>query len=145
MMILIGIDTGVNTGFAVAIDHGDGNGGQLNDVTSMTITRAMTSVLALTWKHGKDNVRLFIEDARLRTWFTGGKEKAQGAGSVKRDASIWEQWCKENDLQYTMIHPKANATKYNANSFARITGWMGRTNEHGRDAAMLVHRRRIKI
>jgi len=29
-------------------------------------------------------------------------------------------------------------TKLTADQFKRITGWHGRTNEHGRDAAMLV-------
>lgn len=140
--ILIGIDTGVNTGFAVAIDSG--NGGDLQKVECLSITQAMANINELVTEHGKENIKLYIEDARLRTWFTGGREKAQGVGSVKRDAQIWENWCKEQDLNYIMIHPKANATKTKADVFKKRTGWSGRTNEHARDAAMLVFRRIAK-
>ncbi|QQN40398.1 hypothetical protein [Acinetobacter sp. CS-2] len=142
MKILIGIDTGVNTGFAVAIDSG--NGGDLQKVECLSITQAMANINDLVTEHGKENIKLYIEDARLRTWFTGGREKAQGVGSVKRDAQIWESWCKEQDLNYIMIHPKANATKTKADVFKKRTGWSGRTNEHARDAAMLVFRRFYK-
>ena len=136
---LIGIDTGVNTGYAVAEDKG--NGGELFEVRSLTITQAMNRTLEFVVHYGKENVCLFIEDARQRTWFTGGREKAQGVGSVKRDAQIWEDWCKEQGINYKMIHPAANATKKKAIDFTRETGWAGRTNEHARDAAMLVFKR----
>lgn len=137
--VLIGIDTGVNTGFAVAIDRG--NGGELEQVTCLSITQAMAKITDLATQHGKDQIKLYIEDARKRTWFTGGREKAQGVGSVKRDAQIWEDWCKEQNLNFMMIHPKANSTKTKADVFKKRTGWVGRTNEHARDAAMLVFRR----
>ena len=142
MKILIGIDTGVHTGFAVAIDRG--NGGELKQVTCLTITQAMHQVNELIIQHGKGSLQLIIEDARQRTWFTGGREKAQGVGSVKRDAQIWEDWCNENQINFKMIHPKNNSTKYKADTFKKITGWTGRTNEHARDAAMLVFRRFYK-
>lgn len=142
MKILIGIDTGVHTGFAVAIDRG--NGGELQQVSCVTITLAMQNINSLIDLHGKESVCLYIEDARQRTWFTGGREKAQGVGSVKRDAQIWEDWCKENQINFKMIHPKNNSTKYKADTFKKITGWTGRTNEHARDAAMLVFRRFYK-
>lgn len=140
--ILVGVDTGVNTGFAVAFDYGQG--GELAEVSSLTITQAMERIKQLAELHHKANVYVFIEDARLRTWFTGGREKAQGVGSVKRDAQIWEDWCKENHIQYKLIHPKNNCTKYKADVFKKVTGWQQRTNEHARDAAMLVHQRCVR-
>ena len=139
MKILIGIDTGVNTGFAVAFDHGEG--GVLQKVESLSITQAMQSVLEYEDEHDLKDIMLYIEDARQRKWFTGGREKAQGVGSVKRDAQIWEDWCTEQGLNFKMIHPAANATKMKAPEFTRKTGWTGRTNEHARDAAMLVFKR----
>ncbi|WP_448761863.1 hypothetical protein [Acinetobacter tandoii] len=141
--ILIGIDTGVNTGFAVAADRG--NGGELEQVESLSITQAMEKVKALIEEWEIGNVCLYIEDARKRTWFTGGREKSQGVGSVKRDAQIWEDWCKEQGFNFKMIHPAANATKKKAIDFKRMTGWVGRTNEHARDAAMLVFKRFAKF
>ncbi|OTU44203.1 hypothetical protein CAT37_09190 [Acinetobacter pittii] len=149
--VLIGIDTGVNTGFAVAIDQG--KGGQLQDVDSHTITQAMGKVLELVEIHSKQNIKLFIEDARKRTWFgnadarqtKSGAGTREGVGSVKRDAQIWEQWCIEQGLNYLMIHPAANKTKTDAKYFLKITGWAKRTNEHARDAAMLVFGRFAKF
>ena len=141
--ILIGIDTGVNTGFAVAADRG--NGGELEQVESLSITQAMEKVKELIEQWGISNVCLYIEDARKRTWFTGGREKSQGVGSVKRDAQIWEDWCTEQNIKFVLVHPAANATKKKATDFKRMTGWIGRTNEHARDAAMLVFKRFAKF
>lgn len=142
MKVMVGIDTGVNTGFAVALD--EGHGGRLIEVNSLTITQSMSRVIQLCELYGHAEVCLYIEDARQRKWFTGGREKAQGVGSVKRDAQIWEDWCKENKINYKLIHPKDNCTKYKADAFKKLTGWLGRTNEHARDAAMLVYRRYAK-
>jgi hypothetical protein len=149
--VLIGVDTGVHTGFAVAIDQG--KGGELQDVGSHTITQAMSKVLDLAEAHGKQNIKLFIEDARKRTWFgnadarqaKSGAGVREGIGSVKRDAQIWEDWCKEQGLNYKMIHPAANKTKTDAKYFLKLTGWAKRTNEHARDAAMLVFGRFAKF
>ncbi|KQF50035.1 hypothetical protein APC13_01240, partial [Acinetobacter pittii] len=110
-------------------------------------------VLELVDVHGKANTMLYIEDARLRTWFgrIDSEQKKYGAGvregigSVKRDAQIWEDWCKEQGLNYKMVHPAANKTKTDAKYFLKLTGWAKRTNEHARDAAMLVFGRFAKF
>lgn len=107
-MTYIGIDTGVHTGFAVW--HSDTK--YLAEVSTMTITQAMERVKMISDIRGKDNIRLFIEDARQRKWFgNAGREKLQGAGSVKRDSRIWEDWCREQGLQYRMVAPKNNRHK----------------------------------
>lgn len=108
----------------------------------MTITQAMERVKMIADIRGKDNIRLFIEDARQRKWFGhSGREKLQGAGSVKRDSRIWEDWCREQGLQYRMVPPKNNRTKLSAAQFRALTKWHGKTSEHARDAACLVFRR----
>ena len=133
----IGIDTGVNTGVAVWKD------GELLAVESMTITQAMRFIQDFDNKRGI--VKLYIEDARKWIGFHG-KTKAtqarlQGAGSVKRDAKIWEDWCKENGYEVVFVKPMGKGLKKSADEFKRITGWQGRTNEHARDAAMIVYGR----
>lgn len=134
-MIYIGIDTGVHTGFAVW--HSDTK--YLAEVSTYTITQAMEHVKMIADVRGHENVRLYIEDARKRSWFgNAGREKLQGAGSVKRDCSIWEDWCKEQDIECVMVPPKHNRTKLPASQFRVLTKWTGRTTEHGRDAAMMV-------
>lgn len=59
-MTYIGIDPGVHTGFAVW--HSDTK--YLAEVSTMTITQAMERVKMIADIRGKDNIRLFIEDAR---------------------------------------------------------------------------------
>lgn len=139
MMIKVGIDCGVKTGFAVA------DKGILVRVETLTITKAMDAVKQLHSQY--PDMVLKIEDARLRTWFgsadarqaKSGAGVREGVGSVKRDCSIWEQFCIEQGIKFDLVHPAANITKTKDAYFKRITGWTGRTSEHSRDAAMLVH------
>lgn len=135
-IVKIGIDTGVNTGIAVWQD------GELQSVESMTITKAMRKILTL---YPHKYTKLYIEDARKWIGFNGKTKstdaRLQGAGSVKRDAKIWEDWCKEHDYEVVFVKPMGKGLKKSAEDFKRITGWKGRTNEHSRDAAMIVYGR----
>lgn len=134
-MLKIGIDTGVNTGFAVWDDAQK----KFTEISCMKIHQAMQRVNEMSFS---DDISVFFEDARLRNWFgNAGREQLQGAGSVKRDCGIWDDFLRDLGVPYTPVAPKHNATKMNADFFAKITGWKGRTNEHSRDAAMLVFNR----
>lgn len=134
-MIFIGIDTGVHIGFAVWYSDGK----YLAEVSTMTITQAMERIQMIADIRGKECIRLFIEDARQRKWYgKAGREKLQGVGSVKRDAQVWEDWCKEQGIQYRMVAPKNNRTKLTYTQFKTLTRWHGKTSEHARDAALLV-------
>lgn len=137
-MTLIGIDTGVHTGFAVY----DTDLKALIYVKEYPIHRAMDIVKRLSDDGTEIKVR--FEDARKRTWFgchTAKEDRArlQGAGSVKRDCQIWEDYLTDLRIPFEKVAPKNNATKLTAEQFRRITGYEGKTNEHGRDAAMLVY------
>lgn len=136
-MIHIGIDPGVKTGFAVWDSEKQG----FLEISTCTITEAMNRVIIhrnMALVSGKE-LMLHIEDARLRKWYgNSGREKLQGAGSVKRDSKIWEDFCKENDIEYRMVDPKNNRTKVNKEYFNKITGWTKQTTDHARDAAMMV-------
>lgn len=123
-MIFIGIDTGVHTGFAVW--HSDTK--YLAEVSTYTITQAMEQVKMIVDVHGRDDVRLYIEDARQRTWFGHtGRERLKGAGSVCRDAKIWQDWCAEQGIKCVLVAPKCNRTKLSAAQFRILTKWTGRT------------------
>lgn len=138
--LYIGIDPGTHTGVAVWSK----NERRLEVVDTMTITRALelvTSNVELCKAFGGEVV-VFIEDARKRSWFGfSGREKLQGAGSVKRDCAIWETFCKELGVECRKVAPKHNTTKLTAEQFKVLTSWQGRTSEHSRDAAMLVYGR----
>lgn len=134
MEILCGIDPGVNTGFAFYNKESK----KLIEVRSAKIHMVMLEIR--TYIDMIDEV--FVEDARLRKWFgNSGKEQLQGAGSIKRDCSIWEDFLTDYKIDFKLIAPKNNKTKLNCAEFRSITGWTEQTNEHARDAAMLVYGR----
>lgn len=135
----IGIDPGVNTGFAVWCTS-------LRSflfVSRSSILEVMEIVHAFSQMESM-TVFVRIEDARQRRWIPKQKnEKAErgrnrGAGSVMRDCQIWEEFCKKHGIAYEMVAPKNNKTKMSAAYFKSISGFGGKTNEHGRDAAALV-------
>lgn len=131
-MLLLGIDPGTTTGLA----HWSVAERALTSVQSMSIHRAMDLVRELP----KEEVLVLFEDARLRNWFGAkGREALQGAGSIKRDCVIWEDFLTDHSIPFLARKPAAGATKWSAEAFQRVTGWKGRTNEHARDAAALVY------
>ena len=95
-------------------------------------------------KANPGEVRARVEDARQRKWIPNMGSirneigRAKGAGSVERDCSIWEDFLADINVPCEMVPPKNNVTKLRQEAFAKLTGWSQRTNEHERDAAMLV-------
>jgi len=143
-MIWIGIDPGTLTGVAVW----DGEVRKFTEVTALPIHAALEKVrnLANFYSFRNLGVTVIFEDARLRKWYgthteKEDRDKLQGAGSVKRDSTIWEDALTDWGIPYEGVAPKNNWTKLTSNMFHVMTGWKGRTNEHGRDAAMLVFQR----
>lgn len=131
----IGIDTGVNTGYAVW----DMKIKSFLAIRTLPIHKAMEIIANAQDTTWFKDVFVRIEDARKRTWFgKAGKEQLQGAGSIKRDAKIWEDFLTDLGIDFEMVAPKNNKTKLNAETFKKITKWEGKTTEHSRDAAMLV-------
>lgn len=140
--IWIGIDPGVETGVAVAP-----RGGKLEIVTSLPIHAAMAYVAHWAEEREQQKIALHVifEDARkARFRARSGRDQlraaaqAQGAGSVKRDCGIWEDYLTTLGVPFTAMPPDYKLTKMSAGRFAVMTGWKERTNSHGRDAAMLV-------
>ena len=138
MAIFVGIDPGRNTGMAVY----DSVSRQLLDVRCSGIVDAMRYLMELREKRG---IALVVfEDARQRKWIPREKDvkefkgRAMGAGSVKRDCAIWEEFCKVYRIDYVAQPPRKGLTKFTDTMFRGITGYDRRTNNHGRDAAMLV-------
>lgn len=128
---IIGIDPGTITGFAIFSKHHI----DLIDVDSGSLIYCYEKLIPY-----KRVCFVRIEDARKRTWYgNAGRGKLQGVGSVKRDCKIWQEICEHHNIPFEMVHPKNNTTKLNAKAFKAITGHEGRTNEHKRDAAMLVY------
>ena len=141
-MICIGIDPGTHTGVAVW----DSREGKFLSLETLPIHRALEKVKEMShpfWHMDRlyhDDIQVVFEDARQRTWFGKGdtNAKLQGAGSVKRDCSIREDFCKDYGIPYWAKPPVKGATKVSAEYFKMVSHYTGRTSEHSRDAAMLV-------
>ena len=105
-MIVVGIDPGVRTGMAVW----DTSSRQLLDVRCSGIIDAMRYLRELQETRGIGLV--VFEDARKRKWIPRERDlsqfrgRAMGAGSVKRDCSIWEEWCREYGIEFVCPPPR---------------------------------------
>lgn len=132
--LIVGIDPGVKTGYAVW----DAAAQELTDLATLGIVDAMHRIRVLVNYGSLHSVR--FEDARLRKWLGDkGLEALQGAGSIKRDCSIWQEFLSGLDgVPFLPVSPQSKGAKVDAERFKRLTGWQGRTSNHARDAAMLV-------
>lgn len=130
----IGIDTGVHTGFAVwnIINQ------EIITCKTMKIDEAMEIIKEIYESH--NDFIVIIEDARLRKFFKGENmaAKQQGAGSIKRDAKIWEDYLTRLRIDFKLVNPTYRRTKLTDEYFKKISKYEGRTSNHARDAAMLV-------
>lgn len=138
--IIIGIDPGVETGLAVWDKTAKPRA--LITVETVKIHDALESV-KIYIKYFRVLVR--VEDARLRKYLPREKSlseergKLQGAGSIKRDSKIWEDFLESLGVDYELLAPAAGRTKWSQEYFKTITGYTGKTSNHARDAAALVY------
>lgn len=140
--VIIGIDTGKHTGLAIYKKNGK------LQLQTKPIHVALFVVADICNKHSKVLVR--FEDARQRKWYGGNAyAKQQGAGSIKRDAVIWEDFLndlkkectlKGRILDFEAVAPKNNLTKISPQYFKFLTGCEIKASEHARDAAGLIIR-----
>lgn len=127
--IIIGIDPGVHTGICRRVKKTN----ELS-IDTLSIHRAMWYVyqqVRLANDAG-NKVIVRVEDARLRKWYGNNSlHKAQGAGSIKRDCKIWDDYLSDLKKQYRcliylMAHPVKGGTKVSEESFRKISGYQGK-------------------
>lgn len=142
MAYAIGIDPGKHTGIAVWNTETQ----DFIRVDTLSIHQALLFVYDFQTLRSK--TRVYFEDARQRKWLPKDASSSEyrghlmGAGSVKRDSVIWQDALTDWGIPFEMVPPRPGATKWNAATFARITGYQGRTSNHARDAALLVFGRK---
>lgn len=130
---IIGIDTGTKTGYA----EYNKKTKNFDCISTLTIDDAMFRIRAM-HENGK-SIYVVVEDARQAKFGRRhNSAQAQGAGSIKRDASIWETFLKRHNIPYLMKRPNKALTKWPVAYFQKTTGFMGRTSEHARDAAVMI-------
>ncbi len=151
MKIHIGLDAGINTGFAVF------------DVASRLFTELHTyefweAIYRLQdyhrqFKEQKIDLVVVVEDvvANKPTFkrelpddirdIEAYKDKiSQGVGENKAHCKLLVKWCEDRGIPIRKIRPtKASFTKLDPGQFTALTQYSGRTSSHARDAAMLVY------
>lgn len=133
MSIVIGLDPGSNTGVAYF------TAGQLRKLETITPMQ-IGEVLRMA---GPNLKRVIFEDSRLTSYmFTTVKSRA-AALKMARNVGEIDAWsklivatCADLDIPAHGISPKQKGAKLNAEQFAKLTGWDGKSNSHERDAAM---------
>lgn len=138
---MIGIDPGVNTGLAVV----EGQRLVLVASPAPSIVQAMEQVKKLAQTVGSQNLLVIYEDARMiggmhgmARGSKGDNARLRGVGSVQRDCAIWEEFLAYHQIQASPMSPAAKGAKLSDEQFMRVTGWTPKTNQHSRDAAMLI-------
>ena len=134
IVYVIGIDPGINTGFAIY----DKQGKMLTAVMTLQVHQAFEIIRRM----NQDGLKLFVrvEDARKRKRYgANSNAKIQGAGAIKIQCRQWEMLLQQEGISFDLVAPAAIKTKVDAKQFWKITGWAGRTSNHGRDAAMMVY------
>ena len=136
--MIFGIDTGVQTGIAAWQQDEK----RLTIVTTVSIDVALTTV-GIYAKRAREvglEILVRVEDARQAIYGRRMQgHRMRGAGSVMRDAKIWEDFLTREHIPFEMLRPRKEFTKWKPEPFKRLTGWLKRTSQHGRDAALLCY------
>lgn len=145
--IIIGIDPGQNTGFAVW----DATGEKFISLLTLSFWEAIgllqeaksredigMSKLEVIIEDVTQNKPIFMKGNRGKSGVKGFAKIASNVGMNKRDAQLLISWCELNNVKVTKVRPtKKSATKLDQETFAKITKYTLRTSQHARDAAML--------
>ncbi len=149
MRIFIGIDPGVHTGLCMIVD------GKIKLLATIDFWKAVDTIKSAknlaTLEHGTiglaQALTVVIEDpSQNKPTFARGVEGmkrqsriSQNVGSNKREATLLIEFCERNKIKVIASRPSSRSmTKLDAKTFLAITGWIGKSSGHSRDAAMLV-------
>lgn len=126
MNTIIGIDPGQKTGIALVID---GKLVKLDTVDFWRAYRVVDSYKGIA-------IRVAVEVPRnKKNWH--GVGAAVAVGGVIREAQLLAEGIERLGFIVDRVHPTGIGKKMKHAEFCKLTGWVGRTNEHTRDAALL--------
>lgn len=139
--ILIGIDPGVNNGIAL-LQEGVLS---LKCLNFWETCNFLETILTHAWAE-EIPVKCYLEDPTQnkptfhRNVNQKGMQKiSQNVGSNKRDAVLLKEFLENKGVEVILCKPtKYSNTKMEAEVFKKMTGYTKRTNQHERDAGMLI-------
>jgi len=134
-MLIYGVDPGKNCGVAVFEDY------KLTKLFTLPPLKLMSFI-----QDTKPDI-VFYEDSRLQSVvFNRGVNRlsmlkiARNIGEVDGYCGLIVGACADAGSVANGISPKAKGPKLDAETFKRITKWVDLSNQHERDAAMVVFR-----
>lgn len=143
----LGVDPGLNTGVALW----DARGSRFLYVRAVSFwdaTELIYSEYVRLKSFCPGDMQVVIENPKaISTMYAKHDEYqgrvrtkiAQSVGSNKRDAELLMEFCERKSIPYQAVMPsKGTGSKEKASVFKRLTKFEGSTNQHGRDAGMLV-------
>lgn len=138
--VYIGIDPGIVSGLAVW--HHNENGKYFQYIAGCKLFELFTHLEL--YSAVKEFVFVRIENPNTwRPFRTSNPEENQakimGAGAVKQTFKHIIEYLDFLGYEYVEVKIQGTKKKVKAPEFIKITGWQKPTNEHGRDAAMLVY------
>jgi hypothetical protein len=134
-MIVIGIDPGVKTGYAIY----DAQKRELKQYGSGSIFNVF-KIVGEHWEEYGANITVIVEDARLCKYAgPNGNAARMGVGSVKRDSQIWVEYLKLLGASFKQVDPRHNKLKkLSAKDLTKFIGHdVSGSNQHARDAISL--------
>lgn len=138
-MTVIGIDPGVNCGYAEV------DGGRLVGLATFTPVALAFWLVQIPAPY-----LVVLEDSRLDSHIfserrtTGGKASAlkiaRNVGMVDMVCHMVQLICQEQGLHFLPVSPKGKGAKMASAAFNDLTGWGKASNQHQRDAGLLAWR-----
>lgn len=137
--IYIGIDPGIVSG--LAIWHHRSTSKYFQYIKSCKLFELFEHLAR--YEGIKETVLVRIENPNTWVPFRGSnpeenKARLMGAGGVKQTYKHIAEYLEYLGLEYAEVKVYGTKKKVDTPEFKKITGWEKPTNEHGRDAAMLV-------
>ncbi len=133
--LVVGIDPGTSTGFAV---FRDGKLIHLQTIHPLDIAEAIADCAP---------TRVIFEDSRLTSHlFTTNKNPAvaksmaRKVGQIDAYCGLITAACERLEIPAHGISPAQKGKKVKAEQFEAATGWIGKSNQHERDAAMVAYK-----
>ena len=145
---LLGIDPGADTGLAGYVPGDRGRTGVLAFVRSASPLGTVR--LLETWAAEGRLLGAVLEDSRHAPLYHRHRSKGRGerdriarsVGRVDQLIDLYLALLSALDVPVQTVEP-VRAAKWSADDLRRITGFDGRSNQHGRDGARIVFSRRV--
>jgi hypothetical protein len=142
MSVVISIDPGVMSGWA------EYRGGVLTYLDTYSPREVILQLESAINDWSTPPNAVVIEDSRMISPVFGVKKNSKGGlpainkiarniGILDGICGIIQEVCENYKVMLIQVSAKDKGAKLGAESFQAVTGWVGRTNEHQRDAAMV--------